>query len=72
MSGEGFLESTKAFQREAFDMLDLPEGCRSILREPKKVLEVSFPVRMDDNEVRMFKGFRVLHNDSLGPGKVFL
>ncbi len=69
MSGEGFLESTKAFQREAFDRLDLPEGCRSILREPKRVIEVSFPVRMDDNEVRMFKGYRVLHNDSLGPGK---
>lgn len=69
MSGEGFLESIKAFQREAFDTLDLPEGCRSILREPKKVIEVSFPVRMDDNEIRMFKGYRVIHNDSLGPGK---
>ena len=40
-----------------------------VLEEPKRIVEVSFPVRMDDGKIKMFKGYRVLFNDARGPGK---
>lgn len=39
------------------------------LKYPKQVLEVSVPVRMDDGSLKIFTGFRVRHNDALGPTK---
>lgn len=40
-----------------------------VLEEPKRVVEVSFPVKLDSGKIRMFKGYRVLFNDARGPGK---
>jgi glutamate dehydrogenase (NAD(P)+) len=42
---------------------------RTILYQPKNELIVNFPVRMDNGEVRLFKGYRVQHNNLLGPFK---
>lgn len=39
------------------------------LRHPMATLQVSIPVRMDDGSLRVFDGFRVRHNDVLGPTK---
>jgi len=39
------------------------------LKHPKAALQVSIPVRMDDGTLKIFKGFRVRHNDSRGPTK---
>lgn len=39
------------------------------LKYPKQVLEVSVPVRMDDGSLKVFTGYRVRHNDALGPTK---
>ena len=39
------------------------------LRHPRSVFEVSIPVRMDDGELKMFHGYRVLHSAIRGPGK---
>lgn len=39
------------------------------LRHPKSIVEVSIPVRMDDGELKMFHGYRVLHSAIRGPGK---
>ena len=39
------------------------------LRQPKTVLAVSVPVRMDDGSLRIFEGYRVRHSDLRGPGK---
>jgi len=36
---------------------------------PKRSITVCFPVEMDDGSVRSFFGYRVLHNNVLGPGK---
>ncbi len=49
--------------------LSLPEHVTQILKQPKRVLSVSFPVRMDDGTVRVFEGFRSQHNDAIGPTK---
>jgi glutamate dehydrogenase (NAD(P)+) len=50
-------------------LIGLNESIHRYLRQPKRVLEVSVPVRMDDGDFRMFTGYRVQHNMSRGPGK---
>jgi glutamate dehydrogenase (NADP+) len=39
------------------------------LKHPKQILEVGVPVRMDDGSLKIFTGWRVRHNDALGPTK---
>src|ERR1700736_21506 len=50
-------------------IIGLDESIHGYLREPKRVLTVSVPVRMDSGEHRLFEGYRVQHNLSRGPGK---
>jgi glutamate dehydrogenase (NAD(P)+) len=47
----------------------LPPAVREILSQPKNELITNFPVRMDNGEYKMFKGYRVQHNNILGPYK---
>jgi len=56
------------WQRGA-DAIDLEPWIRTILAQPKNELMVHFPVKMDDGEYRLFKGYRVQHNNILGPYK---
>ncbi|MGI5939734.1 MAG: Glu/Leu/Phe/Val family dehydrogenase [Thermoleophilia bacterium] len=51
------------------DLLGLDAGTRAFLRQPMREFEFSIPVRMDDGHVEVFRGFRVQHNDALGPCK---
>ncbi|MDP7319124.1 MAG: Glu/Leu/Phe/Val dehydrogenase [Bacteriovoracaceae bacterium] len=39
------------------------------LKYPKRAIQVSIPVRLDDGTVRCFEGYRVQHSMTLGPGK---
>ncbi len=50
-------------------LIGLNESIHGFLREPKRLLEVSIPARMDNGVFRMFKGYRVQHNMSRGPTK---
>jgi glutamate dehydrogenase (NAD(P)+) len=54
---------------EAAEILDLPHHLRLILAQPKTELMVHFPVRLDNGDYRLFKGYRVQHNNILGPYK---
>lgn len=54
---------------EAFEAFDCDPKVRLILSEPKNELMVNFPVRMDDGTFRLFKGYRIQHNNILGPYK---
>ena len=56
------------FDRAA-ELLDLEPGIYKILRHPEKQITVSIPVMMDNGEVEVFTGHRVLYNTSRGPGK---
>ncbi|GAB4525008.1 MAG: glutamate dehydrogenase [Haliangiales bacterium] len=47
----------------------IDEDVWAILAQPKNELITNFPVRMDDGRYRMFKGYRVQHNNLLGPFK---
>ena len=49
--------------------LNLDGGTRELLRNPLREYHFLIPVRMDDGNVRVFKGFRVQHNDARGPCK---
>ena len=53
----------------AAEFLKLDPGLRQVLRTPKRVLEVSIPVKMDNGQVKVFTGYRVQHNISRGPAK---
>ncbi len=56
------------FDRAA-ELLDLEPGIYKVLRSPEKEVTVSIPVLMDNGEVEVFTGIRVLHNTSRGPAK---
>jgi glutamate dehydrogenase (NAD(P)+) len=56
------------FDRVA-ERLGLDTPTRLILRQPMREYHFNIPVRMDDGNVEVFRGFRVQHNDARGPGK---
>jgi glutamate dehydrogenase (NAD(P)+) len=62
-----------AVAQQQFDLaaehLKLDPGIRQVLREPRRALTVTFPVKMDDGTVRVFTGYRVQHNLGRGPAK---
>jgi len=51
------------------EKLDLDQGTRDLLRMPLREYAFNIPVHMDDGSVKVFRGFRVQHNDARGPGK---
>ncbi len=53
----------------ACDALGETNEVYEMLKQPKSCLEVAIPVKMDNGELRIFQGYRSLHNDSIGPGK---
>lgn len=54
---------------QAADKLNMDEGMRQILSQPKRELTVHFPVRMDDGGYKVFTGYRVQHSLTRGPAK---
>ncbi|WP_232697303.1 Glu/Leu/Phe/Val family dehydrogenase [Brevibacillus daliensis] len=54
---------------KAAALLNLSREAVEILKKPKRVLSVNFPVKMDDGSVRVFEGYRSQHIDALGPTK---
>lgn len=49
--------------------LDLDAATRELLRQPMREYHFTIPVKMDDGTTKVFKGFRVQHNDARGPAK---
>ncbi|MBM4080264.1 MAG: Glu/Leu/Phe/Val dehydrogenase, partial [Planctomycetes bacterium] len=49
--------------------IKLDPGIHRVLRNCKRALEVSMPVKMDNGTVHVFTGYRVQHNVNRGPGK---
>lgn len=54
---------------EAAELAKLDADIHRMLRRPRRVLEVSVPVRLDDGTVEVFTGWRVHHDTTRGPGK---
>ncbi len=63
------LESARAQLDSIRDRIDISDETWKILDTPKASLEVSIPVRRTNGSLDLYKGYRVHHNDSLGPAK---
>lgn len=53
----------------AAEILQLEPGLYNYLKTPAKQIIVSIPIQMDDGRIEQFEGYRVIHNDILGPSK---
>ncbi|MDP6625144.1 MAG: Glu/Leu/Phe/Val dehydrogenase [Nitrospinota bacterium] len=60
--------AVEQFDRAA-KYLNLDPNIYERLKRPKRALIVSVPVRMDDGRVKVFEGYRVQHDTTLGPTK---
>ncbi|MFW6196663.1 MAG: Glu/Leu/Phe/Val family dehydrogenase [Thermoplasmatota archaeon] len=63
-----FKMAQQQFDRIA-EKLELDEGTRELLRNPLREYHFQVPVKMDDGSTKVFKGFRIQHNDARGPCK---
>ncbi len=58
---------------ERFDhaalLLGLDEGIYKYLKTPAKQIITSVPIIMDNGSIEVYEGYRVIHNDILGPSK---
>ncbi len=64
-----FFKVVQHYLDQAAAVVGLPDYVRTILSQPKNELIMNFPVRMDDGSIRLFKGYRIQHNNVLGPYK---
>ncbi len=64
-----FVNATQQFERALTWVDGIKEGIIDFLINPKRTIHVRFPVYMDDDSIKTFHGFRVLHNEVRGPGK---
>ncbi len=60
--------AVEQFQRAA-ELIGMEERYREILSYPKNEVIVNFPVQLDDGTWRVFRGYRIQHNNILGPFK---
>jgi len=51
------------------EQLELDQTTRNLLSVPMREYHFLIPVRMDDGNIKIFKGFRIQHNDARGPCK---
>jgi glutamate dehydrogenase/leucine dehydrogenase len=54
---------------KSFKVSGVSEETKERLSSPQRVLEVTFPVKMDDGKTKLFYGYRVQHNNARGPFK---
>jgi glutamate dehydrogenase/leucine dehydrogenase len=66
---ESPFESMMERFRFAADLLKLEDGMFQYLSSPTRQVITSIPVEMDNGEIRVFEGYRVIHNNVLGPSK---
>jgi len=53
----------------AAELLGLEPGLYNYLKTPVKQIIISIPIILDDGRIEIFEGYRVIHNDILGPSK---
>lgn len=62
-------QNTVANLEQAARVISCDPNILERLKRPKRAVIVSVPVRMDDHTVKVFTGYRVQHNTTLGPWK---
>jgi glutamate dehydrogenase (NAD(P)+) len=66
---ESPFESMMERFRFAAEILQLDDGLFQYLASPVKQVTVSIPVVMDTGKIQVFEGYRVIHDNVLGPSK---
>jgi len=61
--------SMKQQFKKAAEIMELDKGVSKILSSNNNEITVNFPVKLDDGSIEIFSGFRVQHNNALGPYK---
>jgi glutamate dehydrogenase (NAD(P)+) len=69
LSEENPFEAMMSRFDDAAKRLSLDPGLYKILRNPEKQLTVSVPIPLDNGEIEVYTGYRVLYNTSRGPAK---
>lgn len=69
MKKHGMYETVMEQFNATADRINLNPNIRKILAITNNEIIVHFPVKMDDGEVEVFTGYRVQHNNALGPYK---
>src|SRR3954453_18976287 len=64
-----FWQNSHAYFDTVYTSMKLDPLWRPYLANPKRVLAVSCPVRMDDGRIQVFTGYRAQHNNARGPFK---
>ena len=67
--GHDFLTHVLGNLRRGVELGGFPEDFYKVISRPKRVLQVSIPVEMDNGQIEVFEGYRVQHCDALGPFK---
>jgi glutamate dehydrogenase (NAD(P)+) len=62
-------ELAKLQLRRVGEVFGLDPDLIRVLSKPKKAVEVSIPVQMDDRSIEVYTGYRVTHNIARGPSK---
>ena len=62
-------EAALSHCHKAAELIDLNDDYLAILSEPQNEIIVNFPVRMDNGVLKVFTGYRIQHNNILGPYK---
>jgi glutamate dehydrogenase (NAD(P)+) len=65
---ETFLNAQKQLDQVA-QLMNLDAGVHERLRYPRKALIVSVPIKLDNGQTKVFSGYRVQHDQTLGPTK---
>lgn len=65
----GMYENVMKQFNHAADVMNLDEGVRTILSATNNEIVVHFPVKLDSGKIKVFTGYRVQHNNALGPYK---
>ena len=65
----GMLDNVLEQFNHAADQINLNPNVRKILSITNTEIIINFPVRMDNGDVEIFTGYRVQHNNALGPYK---
>jgi glutamate dehydrogenase (NAD(P)+) len=69
LTDSALYKNTMRLMEDAGKLIKLNPNCIERLKRPRRAIIVSVPVRMDDGSLKVFPGYRVQHNQVLGPFK---
>ncbi len=68
-SGVNAYENAMKQFNAAAKLYGLSENQMAMIKDPRKIIALNLPVRMDDGSIRVFQAFRVQHSIARGPAK---